>query len=158
MTEKWWVGGPDGPCDGAPVPPMTRRHLLGWGASAAVIASLPPLVAAPAAVGRTSWLQRATYARHLGEWFRAELGGGRTVALRLMAVEDLVGTTPSGTSLAGRDDAFLLVLRGPDAPRLTQGVRQLRHVALGSGGLFLVPEARRSNETTYAVVVNRADR
>ena len=56
------------------------------------------------------------------------------------------------------DDAFLLELRGPDAPRLTQGVNELRHAAFGHRDLFIVPQRPTHNGSSYAVVVNRADR
>jgi hypothetical protein len=138
--------------------PMTRRRLLTWGATAAAATAVPPLLVAPEAVGRESWLRRGSYEKHLGERFRAVLADGRTVSLRLDAVRDLSGTTPSGHALAGRDDAFMLELRGPDAPRLTQGVSELRHTAFGHRDLFIVPERPTRNGSSYAVVVNRADR
>jgi hypothetical protein len=138
--------------------PMTRRRLLAWGATAAAATAVPPLLVAPEAVGRETWLRRGSYEKHVGDRFRAVLGDGRTVSLRLEAVRDLSGTTPSGRALAGRDDAFLLELRGPDAPRLTQGVNELRHAAFGHRDLFIVPQRPTGGGSSYAVVVNRADR
>jgi uncharacterized protein DUF6916 len=132
---------------------VTRRQLLAWGATAGAAATLHGLVAAPLSLGRESWVRRATYARRVGETFRAVLDDGTTVALRLVAVDDLAGQTARGRSLAGRDDAFLLEFLGPDTPRRPQGVYELRHRALGRARLFLVP-----HESTYVAVVNRADR
>jgi hypothetical protein len=129
--------------------------LLAWGALVGAAATLPGLVAAPVAVGRESWLRRATYTRRVGETFHAVVGNGHTVPLRLIAVEDLAASTARGTSLAGREDAFLLVLRGPEVPKLSQGVFELRHRTLGRNQLFLVPE---EHENTYAVVINRVAR
>jgi hypothetical protein len=137
---------------------MTRRRLLRWGATAAAATAVPPLLFAPEAVGRESWLRRGSYENHLGDRFRAVLGDGRTVSLRLEAVRDLSGTTPTGHALAGRDDAFLLELRGPDTPRLTQGVSELRHAAFGHRDLFIVPQRPARDGSSYAVVVNRAGR
>jgi hypothetical protein len=138
--------------------PMTRRRLLAWGATAAAATAVPPLLVAPEAVGRESWLRRGSYEKHLGDRFRAVLGDGRTVSLRLEAVRDLSGTTPSGRPLAGRGDAFMLELCGPDTPRLTQGISELRHAAFGHRDLFIVPQRPGRNGSSYAVVVNRADR
>jgi len=132
---------------------VTRRQLLAWGATAGAAATLHGLVAAPLSLGRESWLRRATYARRVGETFRAVAEDGTTVALRLVAVDDLAGKTGCGRSLAGCEDAFVLEFLGPDAPRLPQGVFELRHRALGRGRLFLVPHG-----STYVAVVNRADR
>jgi hypothetical protein len=137
---------------------VTRRQLLAWGAAAGAAATLPGLVAAPAALGRESWLRRATYTRRVGDTFHAVLENGRTVPLRLSAVEDLAGSTARGTSLAGRDDAFLLELRGPGEPSLGQGAYELRHRTLGRDTLFLVPQAPEARGTAYAIVVNRVDR
>jgi hypothetical protein len=158
MTLECCAVGADFVCDDALLAPFTRRHLLALGATVAAGASLGGLVAAPPVVGRESWLRRASYTGRVGEPFRARLPGGATVTLWLVEVGDLIGTTPSGTSLAGRDDAFLLEFRGPDTPRLTQGVHELRHRAVGRGRLFVVPQAQRRDGNAYAVVVNRADR
>jgi hypothetical protein len=144
--------------DDSLVGPMTRRRLLRWGATAAAAAAVPPLLVAPEAVARESWLRRGSYEKHVGEYFRAVLPDGRTVSLRLAAVRDLIGTTPSGQALTGRDDAFLLELQGPDTPRLTQGVSEFRHTSLGRCGLFVVPQGPPAKGSAYAVVVNRADR
>ncbi len=145
-------------CAGSLLAPLTRRHLLRWGATAAIGTAAAPLLVAPEAVGRKSWLRRGSYEDLVGGCFRVELGNGRTVGLRLEAVRDLVGTTPSGRALAGRDDAFLLELRGPDTPRLRQGVGGFRHVAFGRRSLFVVPQGPAGNGCAYAIVVNRADR
>jgi hypothetical protein len=138
--------------------PMTRRRLLTWGATAAAATAVPALLVAPEAVGRESWLRRGSYEKRLGDGFRAVLADGRTVSLRLEAVRDLSGTTPSQQPLAGRDDAFLLELRGPDTPRLDQGVHELRHAAFGHHDLFVVPQRPTRSGSFYAVVVNRAGR
>jgi hypothetical protein len=128
--------------------PVTRRQLLAWGAAAGAAATLRGLVGAPASVARQSWMRRATYTGRIGQTFHA-VADGSGVALRLAAVEDL-------PTLAGSDDAFLLEFSGPRAPRLTQGVVELRHKALGRTQLFLVPEAPGEHGQSYAVVVNRA--
>jgi hypothetical protein len=138
--------------------PLTRRQLLASGVMAGAGVVLGGLSAAPPAVGRESWLRRSSYAGRIGDRFRARAAGGPTVTLRLEAIGDLTGTTRSGDSLAGRDDAFLLVLSGPDTPRLTQGIHELRHGTLGRAHLFLVPQARGELGNTYVVVVSRADR
>jgi hypothetical protein len=132
--------------------PLTRRRLLAVGLTAGAAAGLAGLASAPSVFGRESWLRRATYARRVGHTFHARTAGGGTVALRLAKVRDLDGTTSSGASLAGRDDAFLLELTGPAHTRLEQGVYELRHRTLGLAQLFLVPYP----QNAYAVVVNRA--
>jgi hypothetical protein len=137
---------------------VTRRQLLAWGATVGAAATLGGLVAAPRSFAWDSWLRRATYTRRVGESFHASLAGGGTVVLRLSAVEDLAGSAPRGASLAGRDDAFLLEFRGPHAPRLAQGVVELRHRALGRHRFFLVPQALGDDGNTYVVVVNRVAR
>jgi hypothetical protein len=158
MTESARLASVDRAGEDSLVAPITRRRLLAWGATAAAATTVAPLLMAPGAVGRESWLRRGSYENHVGEYFRAGLGDGRTVSLRLEAVRDLIGTTPKGRSLAGHDDAFLLELRGPDTPRLPQGVSELRHSALGRRHLFVVPDGPARDGSAYAVVVNRADR
>src|SRR5215212_4955456 len=128
---------------------LTRRRLLTCSATAAVVATLAPVMKTGAAFARESWLRRGSYAPRVGETFGAVLADGRAVSLRLTAVEDLMGTSPSGSSLAGCEDAFLLDFQGPFSPHLEQGVRELRHRALGSGMLFLVPHAMTSNGRRY---------
>ena len=140
------------------MPTLTRRRLLATGAPATVLATLPSLVTARDAIGRPTWLRRASYAGRVGETFRVVLADGRIVSLRLAGVENLVGTSPSGRSLKGSDAAFLLELQGPAKPSLEQGVRELRHPVLGRGMLFLVPEAPHRRGSRYAVVVNRHGR
>jgi hypothetical protein len=115
---------------------------------------LTGVVRTPSALGRESWLRRASYAGRVGERFTVRVAGGQTVTLRLAGVDDLVGTTPSGVSVPGRDDAVLLELRGPKTPRLAQGVHELRHRTLGRSRLFVVPQAR----SGYAIVINRSAR
>jgi hypothetical protein len=137
---------------------INRRQLLAWGATAGAAATLRGLVAAPPSVGHETWLRRASYTGRIGQPFHATLGDAKTVTLQLLAVEDLTGTTPRGTSLAGVEDAFLLEFRGPSKPRLSQGVFELHHRALGRNRLFLVPQAPGGHGNTYAVVINRADR
>jgi hypothetical protein len=137
---------------------LSRRQLLTRGAVAALAATLPGVVAAPDAFGRANWLRRASYAGRLGETFRAVLPDGRAVSLRLVAVENLIGTSPSGKSLEGSEDSFLLELDGPEEPRLEQGIHEVRHPAFGRSMLFLVPRAQEKNRRRYAVVVNRCTR
>jgi hypothetical protein len=134
---------------------LTRRRLLTTGVTAAVAVTLPPVMTTADAIGRESWLRRASYASRVGETFEPVLGDGGKVRLRLTTVEDLSGTSPHGNSLAGSDASFLLEFDGPTSPRLEQSVYELRHAAFGRGMLFLVPQAPRSNGTRYAVVVNR---
>jgi hypothetical protein len=137
---------------------ITRRQLLAWGATASVAVTLRGLAAAPQSVATEPLLRRASYVGRVGQSFYAAQGGATTVSLRLLAVDDLIGTTPRGASLAGLDDAFLLEFRGPSTPRLSQGVYQLHHQAIGHIRLFLVPQAPGGHGNTYAVVINRADR
>jgi hypothetical protein len=159
ITEEACAGAVDRECDKALVAPFSRRHLLAWGATTAVAAGVPGFVAsAGAAVRPASWLRRASYAGQLGESFRAGVVGGPVVSLRLETVGDLSGTTPNGRPVADRNDAFVLELRGPETPRLTQGIYELRNRALGRASLFLVPQAPGKNGSTYAVVVNRSSR
>ena len=137
------------------LPLLTRRRLLTWGATAAIAATLPLVGAARNALGRERWLRRGSYAGRVGETFRTVVADGRQVSLRLITVEDLVGTSPSGNSLAGSGDSFLLEFQGPTSPHVEQGMCELQHPAFGRGTLFLVPEAPRSTGSRYAVVVNR---
>jgi hypothetical protein len=135
---------------------ITRRQLLAWSTTASLAVILRGFIAAPHAVARETWLRRASYTGRVGQTFQAALGGAKRVGLRLAAVQQLAGTTPTGASLAGRDDAFLLEFRGPRTPRLSQGVFELHHPALGRQPFFLVPQAPGRHGNTYAVVVNRA--
>jgi hypothetical protein len=139
----------------APSPALTRRTLLTCAATAVAVPGIHPLAAT--AAGRKDWFRRRSYAAHVGERFGATLADGRSVPLRLAAVRDLIGTTPGGRPLTGRDDAFALELHGPRAPQMTQGISELRHAAFGRRSLFIVPGAETAaGGRSYAVVVNRS--
>ena len=53
-----------------------------------------------------------------------------------------------------RAEPFSLVLAGPHAPTLPQGIYRVRHPALGLVDLFLVPISRDAETTCYEVVFN----
>ena len=118
------------------VPPVsvTRRQLLksgGIAAVAAATAAWPQREPGVFGLSAPGHLRRSAYLPLVGEDLRLGRAGR---ALELAAVEDL-----PGRGLAGREDAFALVLRGRSAPGLEQGTYTLRHETLGRFELFLVP-------------------
>jgi hypothetical protein len=138
---------------------MTRRRLLQVGTAAALLAAtarLPdlerlPLLAAPAA----AHLRRSAYTSLSDRSFRVRSGPASGSRLQLTAVEDLHASGEGGRSLAGRDDAFALVFRGPTRPKLPQGIYPLSNRELGRAELFLIPDPTRGRRGRYRAIVNR---
>lgn len=96
----------------------------------------------------TPWLTSADFAGLLGQDLVLELSDGRELAL---TVHEVTGTGREGG--AGPDgvprEQFSVVFRGPREPVLAQGVRDLRHAALGELALFLVPIGADADGVSY---------
>ena len=79
--------------------------------------------------------------------FSIELGDYGTVELELLECKDL-GSTP-------KHEQFSIVFRGPLQPFLQQMTYEMKHDALGSNLIFLVPVRQDSNATYYEAIFNR---
>ena len=71
---------------------------------------------------------------------------GEAVCLALVGITEHVKTE--------RNEAFSLFFEGPTAPMFPQGIRKLKHEALGELELFLVPVGRNANGYQYEAVFN----
>jgi hypothetical protein len=127
---------------------LTRRSLLrtGAAASAGLMIGFRPWATAPAAASG-GHLVRATYASLVGQGFAA---GPAT--LRLESVSDVAGAVLD-TSLAGREDAFVLTFSAPLEEALESGTHTLRHPDIGTFELFVSPV---STEQRYEAVIDRS--
>jgi hypothetical protein len=83
------------------------------------------------------------FAPHVGTVFAIELADIGRVELELSSVAPAGG--PDGRP-------FSLELRGPVEPSLPQRTYPLRHEALGTLEIFIVPVARDGDATTYEAV------
>lgn len=89
-------------------------------------------------MAETAWFTYDDFADRVGEQFRLRTSEAQGLALVLSsatASDVAAGVGPDG---APRQQ-FSLVFRGPDTPRLSQGVWELEHDAMGDVVLFLVP-------------------
>jgi hypothetical protein len=140
---------------------MTRRAFVQAGSAGVLALAVgAPLLrhawSAPPGAASSAWLRRSSYTPLRGQLFELSSPGSATVSARLVAIDDLRGQTPSRESLAGRDDAFSLLFRGPSAPRLEQEVLELRHDALGRFSLLVSPASDGDGDQHYSVVINAA--
>jgi hypothetical protein len=136
---------------------LTRRRLLEL-AGLAAITQLPLLADTPAAriTGATSGgdvFRRSTYAPLVGRRFAFRGDAGESGHARLVEVRDLGG--PAGRH-AHREDAFSLLFHGPRAPRLPQGMYELRRPGLARDRLLLVPVGTGRRGQDYQVVINQS--
>ena len=129
---------------------LTRRTLLGLGATAAgaALAGAWPewATAAP------SHLRRSSYAGRVGQRFAAG-----SVPLRLVSVADVAGAARD-RSLAGSDDAFVLVFSGPLDRPLEPGIQRLSARGLGRFELFVSAVERPGADRRYEAVIDRSVR
>ena len=86
----------------------------------------------------------AHFEPHVGEAFFID-GGDIPVPLTLKTV------TPLGTALR-EGGGFALAFDGPAAPLLPQSIYPLRHVALGTLDLFIVPVGKDKNGILYEAI------
>jgi hypothetical protein len=72
---------------------------------------------------------------------------GAVMELELMSVTE--------NSPSPRQEQFVLLFRAPATTLPQQGIYQVSHAQLGSGGLFLVPVRRDAEGLYYEAVFNR---
>jgi hypothetical protein len=99
-----------------------------------------------------SWPLRSTFAAQIGSMFVA---GGRSlkpVRLQLTDVGDLPSAQKAGTM--GFEETFAVHFNGPVGMRLRQGTYELRHAALGTLNLFIVPIGRPGKVQIYEAIFN----
>jgi uncharacterized protein DUF6916 len=135
---------------------MTRATLLKAGAAAALTLAGGGASEAFAARAVPRHVRRSSWGPLVGRTVEARIGRMRSVRLRVVAVEDLASGPVPITALIGNEDSFSVVLRGPRSPRLGQGVVPIRHPALGTAPLLLVPARAGKSGQDYVVTVNRA--
>jgi len=75
-----------------------------------------------------------TFSVHVDEDFTVALPDGTELTARLIEATALGGSPAEGLRAP-----FSIIFRGPAGPTLSQGTHQLRHQAIGSFEVFLVP-------------------
>lgn len=73
--------------------------------------------------------------------------------MRLLRVDDVPNARATGK--VGDENGFVLVFRGPCAPKLPQGTFEVACDALGTFHLFLVPGWTNVSGTIYTATFNR---
>jgi hypothetical protein len=139
-----------------PADRVTRRHLLQAGGAALALAAVGGAgraVTAGAAPRAAAGLRRSRFAPYVGERFRLTAPDGTTVHAGLVAVDDYAARALP--ALRGSEDAFVLIFRGPVAPRLEQAVLDIRHRRTGRVSLLASPASRGARGQDYTVVVNQ---
>lgn len=109
-----------------------------------------------AILGENILLTRSVLNGQIDTAFR--VGGSsdsRSASLRLRAVGDLESAELSGT--VGSDLCFSALFTSPAVVALPQQTYTLRHEALGTFPIFLVPVGRAGKERCYEATFNRID-
>jgi hypothetical protein len=142
---------------------LTRRRLLATGAAAAASvtlldtnASAKTYMAAakqakPAARYARTGYRRKRFAPHVGAPVKLRPRGGAAVRGTLVAIEDV----PNVRSLAGDQDAYSLLLRGPAAPLLPEGIIGIRNNHFGVIELYVTPVPSPLGVQDYLATINR---
>lgn len=98
------------------------------------------------------WLRRDLFESAVGD--QVVVSGAKiSVSLELARVDDQPGARRNGTE--GDEHNFVVVFRGPQSPKLTQGTYQVDSRILGSFELFLVPERSAEPGVTYTATFSR---
>jgi TAT (twin-arginine translocation) pathway signal sequence len=139
---------------------VSRRNLLKTSALAAAATLVPEVVHAAVRKGvvasrvplAPSWPLRSTFAAQIGSMFVASARSLKPVRLQLTDVGDLPSAKAAGTM--GFEETFAVHFNGPVGVRLRQGTYDLRHAALGSLSLFIVPIGRPGKVQVYEAIFN----
>ena len=92
-------------------------------------------------------LQAELFRPVLDQDFEARSEAGTTIQLRLLEVSE---------ARTEHTEGFSLLLQGPKAPILPQGIHTLSHPALGQWQLFMVPvHSVASDGVHYQIIFNR---
>jgi hypothetical protein len=140
--------------------PISRRIFIKTASIAAITATVgkSALVAVAQGVMQPgasttdplAYYTQATFTQYINSIFR--IYGFRTVDVTLVKVED---TLSANVSRTGGRESFVLHFRGGDV-KLPQDTYTVEHAALGSFGLFLVPNGADENGAqSYAATINR---
>lgn len=92
-------------------------------------------------------LTHADFAPHVNTKFRMRLPSDAALEIELIQAEE----HPSGPHQERFTLSFLAPLEAP----IQQGIYQIEHEQLGTGGLFLVPVSRDESGLSYEAVFNR---
>ena len=96
----------------------------------------------------------ATFAEHLGTWFRVHFDGVSPLEVELIQATQLRPPPRAGES--GRGEAFSLVFRGAGDRLLPQKTFRVEHEKLGTLDLFLVPIGPDKEGLLYEAIFNYA--
>ena len=134
---------------------LSRRRVL-QGVVWVTVAAATPIrwlgaaQAAPAGAG--GWFSKTSYPPLVGTTFYVTTPAG-TASLKLVAVEDLPPASAKQRS-APADGRFSLLFSS--ASTFAQGTYLVRHAALGSANLFVVPvSSQAATPQRYELIVNR---
>jgi len=149
---------------------VSRRLFLKAASGATLIASLPqaigtvlgqdkrkPIQGAPTGSGTLgipvagdvdplSYYNSAAFSSYLGSTFRVYVSQRKYIDLELIQVNQLKPAVPG-------KEGFALVFQDSTGNRLTSGLYQIEHAALGNMSLMLGPINR--DRTSYEAVINR---
>jgi hypothetical protein len=139
---------------------VSRRNLLRTGALVGAAALVPRTVSA--AVGKAapsraplaaSWPLRSTFAAQIGSTFVVNGRSLKPVRLMLAEVGDVPSARTAGT--VGYEETFAVRFDGPAGLRLRQGTYELRHAALGTLQIFIVPVGSPAKVQAYEAIFNQ---
>ena len=94
----------------------------------------------------------STFAGRAGETFHAATGPETSVALELIRATPLAPIQARSGSIAGREDPFVLVFRGPSTPPLPQQIYAFEHDELGTLEIFIVPIGPEGGGLAYEAI------
>ncbi len=136
---------------------ITRRTLLAAsGAALGTVAVMELEHALPTGLlpgAADASLRRSRFAPLVGRDVRMRPPGEAAQTVRLIEIADLPG--PQMRAWRGSEDAFLLLFRGPHAPRLGQAVAAISARGLGTARLLVSPSSAGHRAQYYSAVINR---
>ncbi|MEP7336636.1 MAG: hypothetical protein ABI977_02635 [Acidobacteriota bacterium] len=92
-------------------------------------------------------LTHADFAQHVNTKFRMRLPSDTALEIELIQAEEYTS--------APHQERFTLSFLAPLEAPAQQGIYQIEHEQLGTGGLFLVPTSRDESGLCYEAVFNR---
>ena len=158
---------------------ISRRNFLYRSAAAALLAGIPLAAIRPVSAFQRQrspapqrpigapipyeaqsdsafYMSKSTFQAHLNTLFNVQVGTAiNGVPIRLMEIRDLVPAAEKATAAASGREAFALVFRGVKRDPFKQKTYTIKHDALGTFNLFLVPVGGDKTYLYYEAVFNR---
>jgi hypothetical protein len=99
-------------------------------------------------------MTRATFIPYVETKFIIDPGYTFPIEMTLIEVKDLRSAADKKRNLPGKE-CFMITFRPPEDTALKQGTYQIKHDALGTFELFIVPVTNKAGDIFFEAVINR---